>query len=86
VRGNPVPWIEVIDQSEAEGELKETYQAQDRKAGALANILKIHSLAPRTLSAHMSLYEAVMHAPGDLSRAQREMIAVAVSCLNHCHY
>ena len=81
-----MPWIKVVDEAEAEGELREIYQAQGRKAGALANILKIHSLAPRTLSTHMAFYEAVMHAPGDLSRAQREMIAVVVSSLNHCHY
>jgi alkylhydroperoxidase family enzyme len=71
---------------EADGELKKIYQGQAQKAGALANILKIHSLAPRMLSTHMALYEAVMHAPGDLSRAQREMIAVVVSSLNRCHY
>ena len=27
-----------------------------------------------------------MHAPGDLSRVRREMIAVVVSSLNRCHY
>jgi uncharacterized peroxidase-related enzyme len=81
-----VPWIKVIEALEADGELKKIYDAQAEKAGALANILKIHSLAPRTLSTHMALYEAVMHVPGDLSRAQREMIAVVVSSLNRCHY
>jgi uncharacterized peroxidase-related enzyme len=81
-----VPWIKVVEEPQADGELKEIYHAQGKKAGALANILKIHSLSPRTLSAHMELYEAVMHAPGDLSRAQREMIAVVVSSLNRCHY
>ena len=79
-------WISVVKDTEATGELKEIYQAQGKKAGALANILKIHSLAPRTLSAHMQFYEAVMHDPGDLPRIQREMIAVVVSGLNHCHY
>lgn len=79
-------WIKVIDDTEADGELKEIYQAQSKKAGALANILKVHSLAPRTLSTHMALYEAVMYAPGDLSRIRREMIAVVVSSLNRCHY
>jgi uncharacterized peroxidase-related enzyme len=81
-----VAWIKVIEELEADGELKKIYQGQTQKAGALANILKIHSIAPRTLSTHMALYETVMHAPGDLSRAQREMIAVVVSSLNRCHY
>jgi alkylhydroperoxidase family enzyme len=34
----------------------------------------------------MAFYESVMHAPGDLSRIRREMIAVVVSGLNRCHY
>ena len=79
-------WITVVDEEAAEGELREIYQAQGEKAGTLANILKVHSLVPRTLSTHMAFYEAVMHAPGELTRAQREMIAVVVSGLNRCHY
>ncbi len=78
-------WIKVVSEEEATGELREIYQNQGKKAGALANILKIHSLAPGTLSTHMALYEAVMHAPGELSRRQREMVAVVVSSLNRCH-
>ena len=62
-------WITVVDEEAAEGELREIYQAQGEKAGTLANILKVHSLVPRTLSTHMAFYEAVMHVPGELTRA-----------------
>lgn len=79
-------WIKMIEESDATGELKQTYETQRRQAGALANILKIHSLAPKTLSAHLDIYLAILHAPGDLSRSQREMIAVVVSRVNDCHY
>jgi uncharacterized peroxidase-related enzyme len=79
-------WIATIDEDAAEGELKNIYVQQRKQAGELANILKIHSLAPNVLKAHLSLYQAAMHAPGDLSRAHREMIAVAVSAANSCHY
>ena len=50
------------------------------------NILKIHSLNKRSLDAHLLLYKTLMYGPSGLSRAQREMIAVTVSVLNHCHY
>ncbi len=79
-------WIKVIEETDAAGELKQLYDSQRRQAGALANILKIHSLAPETLSTHLGLYLAVMHAPGELSRPRREMIAVVVSSVNGCHY
>ena len=79
-------WIKTIDEAEADGALKQIYDDQRRQAGAIANILKIHSIAPGVLNAHLAIYHAAMHAPGELSRAQREMIAVAVSAANGCHY
>ena len=50
------------------------------------NILRIHGVHPRTMRLHYDLYRELMHAPGPLSRTQREMIAVRVSALNDCHY
>ncbi len=79
-------WIKTTNTDEAEGELKEIYEEQQRQAGAVANILQIHSLTPHVLSAHLGIYKAAMHASGELSRARREMIAVAVSQANQCHY
>jgi len=46
----------------------------------------VHSLAPQTLTAHLELYKRLMFGPSDLSREEREMIAVAVSSANGCHY
>ncbi len=79
-------WIKTIDERDADGALKRLYDEQHRQAGAVASILKIHSLAPEVLMAHLAIYHASMHARGDLSRAQREMIAVVVSAANGCHY
>ena len=79
-------WIKAIDETNAEGELARSYDELRQRAGAVANILMIHSLAPEVLKAHLDIYHAALHAPGELSRAQREMIAVAVSAANGCHY
>ena len=79
-------WIKTIRSDAAEGELKQIYEEQNRQAGAIANILQIHSLAPHVLTAHLDVYNAAMHASGELSRARREMVAVAVSQANGCHY
>lgn len=54
--------------------------------GNLDHILKIHSLNPRSLQVHYDLYRHLMYGRSDLSRADREMIAVVVSKVNHCHY
>ncbi len=49
-------------------------------------MLQIHSLRPATLDGHLRLYSAAMHATHGLSRREREVIAVAVSSYNACHY
>lgn len=50
------------------------------------NILRVHGINPPVLRAHYDLYKAVMYGASPLSRVQRELIAVAVSSLNGCHY
>jgi alkylhydroperoxidase family enzyme len=81
-----VAWIKVIDQPEAGSDLARIYEEQRSQAGAVANILTIHSLAPEILTAHLALYKAALHMPGELSRRDREMIALAVSRVNRCEY
>lgn len=66
--------------------LARLYRANQDEPGVVDNVLKIHSLRPGTLEGHLRLYSSVMHAPGSLSRREREGIAVAVSAFNRCHY
>jgi uncharacterized peroxidase-related enzyme len=79
-------WIRVIDEDEASGRLKELYDEYEEPWGGVDNILKIHSLNPRSLQAHFDFYATVMRGKSDLSRTQREMIAVVSSAANRCHY
>ena len=50
------------------------------------HILQVHGVHPRVMRRHYELYMELMHAPGSLSRAQREMLAVVVSATNGCRY
>ena len=79
-------WITVIDEDEAEGELRELYDKYTEPWGGVDNILKIHSLNPVSMAAHYELYKTVMKGSRDLSRTRREMIALVVSAINHCVY
>ncbi len=54
--------------------------------GRPANILRVHSLHPASLATHHAYYREIMFGASPLSRAQREMIAVAVSQINRCRY
>jgi alkylhydroperoxidase family enzyme len=50
------------------------------------NILRIHGVHSRVMRQHYDLYVELMRGPSPLSRIQREMIAIAVSATNGCHY
>jgi alkylhydroperoxidase family enzyme len=79
-------WIEVIPEDDAKGALKEAYEQMQEPWGGVDNILKIHSLNLPSMLAHNELYKVVMRGDSQLSRVQREMIAVVVSAVNRCHY
>ncbi|MBZ0113130.1 MAG: carboxymuconolactone decarboxylase family protein [Thermoanaerobaculia bacterium] len=79
-------WIEGIDENEARGRLRKEYERLADPEGAVDNILKIHALNPSSLRGHFDLYRTLMRGRSPLTRAQREMIAVTVSAINHCHY
>jgi len=79
-------WIEEVEVSEAEGKLAETYAALIKQRGKVSNILKVHSLNPDAMSAHLDLYMTIMFGKSGLSRAEREAIAVVVSANNECDY
>ena len=75
-------WIKTIPEDEAEGELKALYDA-----GMVDNIEIIHSLDPASHTWHIDMYKQLMYGRGShLTRTQREIIAVAVSSINHCVY
>ena len=79
-------WIRVIPPKDATGELAEQYSRMKDANGDVANILNVHSLNPAALRTHYDMYRALMYGPSELSRAQRESVAVVVSVTNQCHY
>jgi len=87
-------WIRIIDEDEAAASsehrtLARLYRGSvDPDHGAVDNILRIHSLRPESLEGHVRLYRSVLHPrdPAGLTRRERELIGVAVSAANACHY
>ncbi|MBN4081685.1 peroxidase-related enzyme [bacterium AH-315-C07] len=79
-------FIKVIDESEAEGQLKDIYNDLVDKRGRLADIHKVQSLNPESIIGHMDLYMTIMFGESPLKRYQREMLGVVVSRANNCRY
>ncbi|MFO7621345.1 MAG: peroxidase-related enzyme [Bacteroidales bacterium] len=78
--------INVIEPDDATGRLREIYEDTITKRGRLADVHKIQSLRPESIVKHMDLYMEIMFTKSELSRADREMMAVVVSGNNECEY
>ncbi len=81
-----MPHLRLIDENEAEGPLREEYDAALARAGKVFNILKAMSLNPPVLRASMELYQAIMFGESGLSRRERELLATVTSAAQSCHY
>lgn len=79
-------YIDVVSESETQGELALLYKRYANPDGSVDNVLKVHSLNPASLEAHCALYVQSTHRPSPLSRAEREMLGVVVSRANGCTY
>ena len=79
-------WIKMIAEEDARGRLAELYEKYEESWGGVDNILKIHSMNVKSMQTHYDLYAHLMRGRSDLSRVQREMIAVVVSAVNQCRY
>ena len=82
----PRPYIRLIDEEEADGLLREEYDAAIERAGKVFNIVKAMSLRPGVLKASIELYREIMFCESALSRRERELLATVASAEQSCHY
>jgi alkylhydroperoxidase family enzyme len=81
-----VPYIRLIEPDEATGAVAREYDDAVKRAGKVFHIVKAMSPNPGVLRRSMALYGGIMHGPSELSRVERELLAVVVSRENECHY
>ncbi len=81
-------WIEMIEPADARDPLlKEMYDLVKTPHGTVDNVMKAHSLRPRTMQGHVVLYRSVLHSPElTLPLWYLEVVASYVSILNNCAY
>ena len=84
------PYIAVLkDGSEAAARspaLCKAYALVRNGDGSMDNVMTIHSLNPATMEAHAAIYMQCMKGDSPLSKADREIVAVAASRCNRCSY
>lgn len=67
-------------------ELQAYFDKCREKLGFVPNVLAAYAFDAAKLRAFIDMVDDLMLADSGLSKLEREMIAVAVSSVNHCHY
>ncbi|MEO1611921.1 MAG: peroxidase-related enzyme [Pseudomonadota bacterium] len=67
-------------------DIKRYYEVCEEKLGMIPNVLAVYAFEPERLRGFSAMYNALMLGESELTKAEREMIAVLVSSLNHCYY
>ena len=79
-------YIPYVPYEDAAGLLAELYEQYGDVSRGVDNIIRVHSLNPRSMRDHVGLYVHLMRGRSPLTKIQREMVAVTVSALNDCFY
>ena len=80
-------WIRMIGDEEADAELRATLEMARTPHGTVDNVMRVHSLRPRTMEGHVVLYRAALHDDANTLPAWlQETISSYVSILNRCSY
>jgi 4-carboxymuconolactone decarboxylase len=77
----PVPAL-----SELPDDIRQRLLAVQEKSGFVPNVFLVLARRPDEFRAFFAYHDALMDKPGNLTKAEREMIVVATSSLNQCQY
>lgn len=75
-----------IDPATMPADLAAYFDKCESKLGFVPNVLVAHAFDPLKLRQFADVYNQLMMGESELSKLEREMIAVAVSARNRCHY
>lgn len=68
------------------GDIRERIVAVQEKSGFIPNVFLTLAHRPDEFRAFFAYHDALMDKPGNLTKAEREMIVVATSAANQCQY
>jgi uncharacterized peroxidase-related enzyme len=77
----PVPAIETLPE-----DIRTRILAVQEKTGFVPNVFLTLAYRPEEFRAFFAYHDALMEKEGGLTKAEREMIVVATSSANQCHY
>lgn len=78
--------LEIEPENELSDATKAYFAKCEEKLGLVPNVLLAYAFDEKKLRAFTDMYNDLMLGQSALSKLDREMIAVAVSSVNHCYY
>jgi uncharacterized peroxidase-related enzyme len=78
--------LDLGPQAELNADLSAYFDKCLEKLGFVPNVLRAYAFDTVKLKAFIDMVDNLMLADSGLTKLEREMIAVAVSAVNHCHY
>jgi uncharacterized peroxidase-related enzyme len=78
--------LDLGPEAELTAELRAYFDKCLEKLGFVPNVLRAYAFDAVKLKAFIDMVDDLMLADSGLTKLEREMIAVAVSAVNHCHY
>ena len=84
--GQPVCRFPPPDLADVPQDVRQRIAAVQEKSGFVPNVFLALASRPDEFRAFFAYHDALMERSGGLSKAEREMIVVATSGLNQCHY
>jgi uncharacterized peroxidase-related enzyme len=78
--------LDLGPEAELTPELKAYFAKCQEKLGFVPNVLRAYAFDSTKLKAFIDMVDDLMLGESGLTKLEREMIAVAVSAVNHCHY
>ncbi|MCK5777591.1 MAG: peroxidase-related enzyme [Rhodospirillales bacterium] len=82
----PVSRFPVPDLVDLPDDIRERILAVQEKSGFVPNVFLVLAHRPDEFRAFFAYHDALMEKPGNLTKAEREMIVVATSARNECQY
>jgi uncharacterized peroxidase-related enzyme len=77
----PIPQLDALPD-----DIRARIVAVHEKAGFIPNVFLAWAHRPEEFRAFFAYHDALLAKAGGLTKAEREMIVVATSAVNHCHY
>jgi uncharacterized peroxidase-related enzyme len=78
--------LRVPEEETLPDDIRALFEGLRAKPGFVPNVYRAYGLRPQQLRGFIALYDSIMIDDSGLTKAEREMIAVAVSAQNHCFY